>query len=362
MKNRIVCIITLCLSTLLSIFLFIGCGNSSENADYSLSSDGTYYTYVGKENGTETELSVKSEINGIPVTEIDEKAFSNNTALISVVIPNSVTKLGKSAFNNCTSLENVTLSDAIVRIPEKAFYQCKALKSITLPSGLLYIGKSSFYRCGLTSVSFPSSLIGIGEKAFYGNGDLTSVVLPDSLTKLDAEAFRNCSGITALTINKALTVISESSFRDCFGIETISFAMDGELEKINGSAFRECRKIQNLKFPNSLEEIGDAAFYNCLGLKRVEFGTGLRLIRGEMIHGEGMGAFGRSKKEDGTRDIIDEMIFPLTEGWVADHIDSAIGLSPSTHVYTSEQMGNPATAADLVCNKMSGYNWMRLAT
>ena len=46
----------------------------------------------------EADVEIPEEINGIPVTALNDSLFKDNINLMSVVIPDSVTSIGSSAF------------------------------------------------------------------------------------------------------------------------------------------------------------------------------------------------------------------------------------------------------------------------
>ena len=79
--------------------------------------------------GTDTEISIPDEINGIPVTAIGAAAFASSD-LVSVVIPDTVISIETEAFSGCEDLTHVTLPDSLASIAEKAFTGCSKLTSI----------------------------------------------------------------------------------------------------------------------------------------------------------------------------------------------------------------------------------------
>ncbi len=80
--------------------------------------------------GTDTELILPDGYNGSNYM-IYSYAFSYNTSIKSVSIPDSVTGIGAHAFRGCTSLKNITISDSVEYIRVCAFYGCTSLTSIT---------------------------------------------------------------------------------------------------------------------------------------------------------------------------------------------------------------------------------------
>ena len=81
------------------------------------------------------------------VTNIEEAAFRECTALTSVIIPNSVTNIGDGAFSICSELASVTIGSGVKTIGDGAFLACEKLKSVTIPAGITSIGYMAFYQC-----------------------------------------------------------------------------------------------------------------------------------------------------------------------------------------------------------------------
>ena len=77
--------------------------------------------------GGKTDIEIPSEINGKPVTTIDEEAFYNCDTITSVVIPSSVTTIVDYAFSWCTSLQSVVIPNSVTTIGRCAFSYCSSL-------------------------------------------------------------------------------------------------------------------------------------------------------------------------------------------------------------------------------------------
>ena len=102
---------------------------------------------VGKYDGLATFLEIADEVNGKPVTEISEKAFSGCSEITGIVIGKNVNTIGKSAFANCGKLTEITIPEGVITIEQNTFSMCVTLKEITLPKSLAYIDCDAFYLC-----------------------------------------------------------------------------------------------------------------------------------------------------------------------------------------------------------------------
>lgn len=52
-------------------------------------------------------------IDGLPVTEIDGRAFENCEDLVSITLPESITHIGHEAFSNCKSLASLIIPNGV---------------------------------------------------------------------------------------------------------------------------------------------------------------------------------------------------------------------------------------------------------
>lgn len=127
---------------------------------------------------------------GVTKTSFTSSAFSYNTELTYLVVPDSVTEIYHYAFEECTSLEGVVLSNNLSYIYTALFLNCSSLKSIVIPDGVLKIQEQAFQGCtSLSSVTLNEGLVEINTKAFYNCQSLTTIKIPNSVTLVDDTAF-----------------------------------------------------------------------------------------------------------------------------------------------------------------------------
>ncbi|MEE1219436.1 MAG: leucine-rich repeat domain-containing protein, partial [Ruminococcus sp.] len=93
------------------------------------------YEYMG----TDTEVVVPSEINGIPVVAISgDRPFKDN--MTSIILPNTIEYIGRGTFRNCKSLKSIVIPDSVTIIIDEAFIGCTALESVVFGHGISTIG------------------------------------------------------------------------------------------------------------------------------------------------------------------------------------------------------------------------------
>ena len=89
------------------------------------------YIRITGYKGTDPDVVIPSEIDGIIVDGFDAKAFYGNKNITSVTIPSSVTYIGEYAFAECTSLTTAVIPDSVRLIEDNAFKNCKKLNIYT---------------------------------------------------------------------------------------------------------------------------------------------------------------------------------------------------------------------------------------
>jgi len=236
--------------TLLVIIVCPAFAQSEGDFNVDLTNDGSGVVITGY-TGRQQAITIPAKIQGYPVKEIRNEAFS--------------------------------LERYIVRIPpyfeERILVEKRTntrLTSVTLPTSLVTIGKGAFYeQSSLTSINIPASVTSIGDYAFSGCSSLAAINIPASVTSIGDYAFSGCSSLAAVNIPASVTSIGDEAFFECSKLATVNFS-EG-LVKIGGSAFSGCNALKTIKLPNSLTELGNDVFTGS-GLTAVTLGTGLTYI------------------------------------------------------------------------------------
>lgn len=138
-------------------------------------------------------LVIPDSINSFPVKKIGERAFSYDTNLTSVIIPDGVTCIIESAFEGCKNLTNLTIPNSVTE----------------------GIGASAFRKCNLKNLTIPDSVPSIGWGAFYGCNNLESVTLGNGVKRICLSAFEDCSNLRKVFISSSVTTIEDEAFRKC---------------------------------------------------------------------------------------------------------------------------------------------------
>ena len=285
------------------------CGLSvSQGLTYALSRDKTYYILTDIGECEDTHLILPTEYENLPIKEISDRAFEDNTEIESVEIHGNIEKLDYSAFENCTSLKTVILKEGLVIIGQEAFKGCTSLETIEIPSSVQAIKNGAFMNCeSLQTVTFNEGLETIGHSAFC-NTAIEELKLPNSLKTIEEAgtfrgtfqgcknlktvdlggvetignyAFRYCESLESVTMNSVKT-IGGDAFNGCTLLKTIS--LNEGIELIKYESFANCTSLAAIEIPSSVQTIEFGAFKNCESLQTVTFNEGLEIIGGSAFY------------------------------------------------------------------------------
>ena len=158
-------------------------------------------------NGSESVLTIPEEVDGNKITTIIEFAFSGDTNIEEISMPDSIISIDARSFQNCVNLRSVYLSVGVTELKTRTFYGCTSLTNITLPKNLTSIGFGVFADCtSLEKLELPDTVTEISDTAFDGCTNLTLYVTGGSY----AEKYAKEHGIPYVSEGGVETVPPES--------------------------------------------------------------------------------------------------------------------------------------------------------
>ncbi len=196
----------------------------------------------------------------LDVVGIGDNAFSWNSDLESVKMPNSIIKVGREAFRWCNGIKEIVIPNSVTEMGDKAMYQCGKLENVTLGTSLKIIGSYAFAECS----------------------KLENIVLNEGLIEIYYDAFSSCKSLTSIVIPESVEKISDGAFQYCENLEYV--ALNENLEILGGNAFYGCKKLKSIVIPNQIETL-DGVFHGCESLINVTLGSGIDKIESNAFAG-----------------------------------------------------------------------------
>ena len=238
----------------------------------------TIVGYVGTIEGT---LEIPAEIDGLPVTRVEDDAFIKQNQLVEVVIPASVIEIGSTAFHDCENLQVFTVAEEnpvycvknglLLDKGEKVLIRCPSGRygEVTdIPNTVFLISDAAFADCSsLSKIELPISVLSIGAMAFSNCQSLSEVIVPSGVQTLPDSAFADCIALQRVTLSEGLTNISVAAFRNCTALQEVQ--LPDTLESIKSNAFENCSSLQRMHLPAAVSELSANAFSGCISLSEV---------------------------------------------------------------------------------------------
>lgn len=248
---------------------------------FTLNKEGNAYTVKIDSAKVEGAVAISATCYNLPVIEIEEGGFKNQSGMTSVTIPDSITAIGKSAFEGCTGLTSVTFGLGVLSVGERAFFGCSELTEVTMCKSVDEIGAAAFGGCGkmqkmvlpfiggqgeyfnISSAhpeNGPKYVLGyiFGKQSFqgaqkvamchdndpWGNQLVSYFYIPSSLSKIEVlqgnytiayyygarvkknftlvqGALDGCSMVKELVLHEQITGLDVYALRGCSGLETL---------------------------------------------------------------------------------------------------------------------------------------------
>lgn len=240
------------------------------------------YAMVTRYNGSGTDVTIPSEVNGYQVTKLDSGVFSEK-AVQTVTIPASITEISNNPFSLSMNLTEIKVAEGNSRyyttdgvLFDKdtntliAYPIGKTDKSYTIPNGIKTIGVEAFsVASNLEKVVFPESLKRVGSHAFYGCYNLKDYSVAN-LEFADTAAFA-FTAIENLTYPKGLKTGEYGAFVYLFKLKTLT--IEEGVEALNATEFGMCG-MKSVTIPKSVKNIYNGAFAECFNLKEINVAEG----------------------------------------------------------------------------------------
>lgn len=319
---------------------YIGLDESKNETD--IEENIVAYTVSGIGNFTGEDLVIPRKHNNKPITNIKISAFSGNSVIKIVIIPETIQDIGNNAFDNCSKLMSININAK--KIGGVYIASGQNLKSVYIGNNVEYIGIGAFSLCSkleklmiytdkadfncyqfqgcilLNEIivndynnkykvidnvlyskdekklyMYPNGKVGefkiprnveiIGTQAFRGNIYLNELRIDNNVKKIEFGAFEGCTNINTMYLN-AETV--EGAACRCPNLEKLYIGAD--VKNIGVSAFGGCKYLEYVKVDSEKVILNSYQFDGCTSLKDLEVSqdnNGLKTINGVLYSKNG---------------------------------------------------------------------------
>lgn len=173
------------------------------------------------------------------VTHIVNQAFSENTYLKNISLPDSLEYIGFNAMGGMYSLHKITIPATTQYVDSWAFRDCLSLTKIDVDSdnetyvsrdGVLFnkdMTELIAFPCGKKASEYvvPETITLIAEGAFFDTS-LSSIQLPETLLFIDMNAFSGAENLKTVCIPASVEMLGFGAFFACASLESIYFQGD----------------------------------------------------------------------------------------------------------------------------------------
>ena len=264
---------------------------ATRSGDFSFAQVGDHLELTSY-TGNETEITVPSVADGMPVQSIAANAFNGNSNITKIILQSGIKSLGEGAFSNMSSLTELVLPGTVVSYGANLLTGSDSIEKITIASNF---NKQLRYLFGNNIANVPASLVYIkyangcseinstmwSPATIKNGGDPIVLELASDMTSIPSYAFSGCQGLVSVIIPEGVTYINERVFYGCSNLEKV--VLPTTLYTISNLAFYECTKLSdiNLEDCSSLYNIYSSAFNNCDALTEITLPTNLQYLNDE---------------------------------------------------------------------------------
>ena len=114
---------------------------------------------------------IPSLIDGKPVVGISDRAFYYESAVRSVILPDTLKYIGEQAFAHANNIKSIVIPSSVTEIKSNAFTECSQLADIYIKSTNITIASNAFSTTYQRSVALtlhaPASVMNATTASLY---------------------------------------------------------------------------------------------------------------------------------------------------------------------------------------------------
>ena len=271
MKQKLLSILlVLAILTTLSACVALGDGPAIQYKEIN----GEMHIVGYTDKTTVKDLVIPDEVDGKPVTVIEDFGLYNADSLNKITIGKNVRQIGTpdSGSDCCWALTNNQHLAAFEVAEGNMFFKAVDGVLFSADGKILYA-----YPCG-RGIEFDD--FGMAKKDEEGNAIFVNYEIPDGVEEIHANAFYKCYYVNITYFPDSIKVIEEKAFHRCSSLQI--FSAPANLEHIGKDVFSYNENLKAVILEKNVCRIDDTAFFNCKNLKYVYLkGTESDMILGK---------------------------------------------------------------------------------
>ena len=268
---------------------------------------------------TMSSVNIKFTDNSTSVAVGDYSFFACPNLSEVVFDVGGVYSIGERTFKDCPLLASANISEGCLSIGEYAFMNT-ALPSIVIPDTVLSVGIGAFFDCSFMTQAKLSENMTILNPLFRGTC-IESIDIPESVTTLANECFFEVSSLSEVSGCEGVTSIGDYSFAKTAISENCVHTILSNLgnARWGKAVFHDCPNLVNVTIPAEFSELCISMFSDCRNLETLTVlpaAEKLTLTAG-CLSGTGIHTIYRKTEWD--RDAGTKRFAPIEfkEGWMA---------------------------------------------
>jgi hypothetical protein len=232
--------------------------DGSRGLVYKASDDGSYAVLVDIGYCTDTDITVATAYNGLPVKAVRFGALSRCDAVESVTFPDNVEEIGVRVLSECPNLKRIYLGAGVRLIDLHAFSECDIEEIVISPEnphlvcrdGCVIDTATKTLILGIRGAVIPGdgSVERIGYSAFSGRRGISSLIIPEGIKEICSFAFEGCD-VERIALPKSIEKLGTSTRRDCKYLKSFDLGGYSDLPdySLDGcDALREVTGLENV--------------------------------------------------------------------------------------------------------------------
>ena len=196
------------------------------------------------------------------VTSIAEYAFSSNTKLVNLTIPETIGTIGDNTFNGCSNLA-VIVSNIVkpCKIASNVFSDYSATLYIPANSTVKDYSNNGWNFTNIFVGERKEVTLDDGMTFVYSTGDKKAMLTKVNSTDKD---FTVPGSFKLEDVDYTVTAIGKNVFKD--NKKIVNLTISENIVNIGAGAYLNCTTLKKVELPSTLDKIGDNAFDGCTAI------------------------------------------------------------------------------------------------